>query len=314
MDRLMTMTTFVRVVKYASFTAAAEDLGISRTLVSRHIADLEAHLGVRLLHRTTRTVTPTRAGQEYHALCMRVLTDIEVGEEGISTGRDQIKGDIDVLCPIWIGSFGVSGATAQFCAENPGVRIRLQFAEPSNNPHDFLDRGFDICIQPSFLRDSSIMVKKIGEIDFVLVASPSYLAIRGEPENVQDLAKHDCLPKLADGDWVFLDGERASLRGGARFSTNSVFSLCTAAVAGLGIAMLPDKIAERDLNLGALRTVLPQRPLGSRPLYVAYAPGGDVPQRVSALIAYLADWFRDQRGPQSERERVARAFDERPSE
>lgn len=296
MDRLLTMTTFVKVVKYASFTAAAQDLRISRTLVSRHIADLEDHLGVRLLHRTTRKVTPTSAGHDYHALCLRVLKEIEAGEEDILASRDQIQGEIGILCPIWIGSFGVSAASAQFCAENPGAQIRLHFAEPSANPHDFLDRGFDLCVQPTFLRDSSIMVKKIGEIDSVLVASPNYLAEKGTPASVRDLTAHECLPKENDSEWIFAEGERVALRGSARFSSNSVFSLCTAAVAGLGIAMLPDKIAEPDLKAGALVRLLPDQPVESRPLFVAYAPGGEVPRRVRTLIGFLAQWFQLNRG------------------
>ncbi len=311
MDRLMTMTTLVKVVKYASFTAAAEDLGISRTLVSRHIADLEAHLGIRLLNRTTRSVTPTAAGQQYHDLCLRVLAEIDAVREDITAIRNEIEGEIGVLCPIWIGSFGVSEATAAFCAENPKVRLRLHFAEPSANPHDFLDRGYDLCIQPTTLRDSSIMVKKIGEIGFVLVASPAYLAERGVPDSARDLSAHDCLPKMGDTDWVFANGDRASPRAGARYTTNSVFSLCTAAVAGLGIAMLPDKIAERDLAAGNLVRVMADHPLESRPLYVAYSPGGDVPRRVRALTAFLADWFERMGAERGQGDPLARAFQTR---
>jgi DNA-binding transcriptional LysR family regulator len=309
MDRLLTMTTFARVVKYASFTAAAEDLGISRTLVSRHIADLETHLGIRLLNRTTRSVTPTQAGLNYHDLCIRVLGEIRSGEEAITAIKTEIEGEIAVLCPIWIGSFGVTEATAEFCAANPGVAIKLHFAEPSANPHDFLDQGYDLCIQPNKLRDSTIKVKKIGEIEFVLVAAPGYVAEHGMPEAVRDLAAHDCVAKHTDPTWVFKSGERHTPRMPTRYSSNSVFSLCSAAVAGLGIALLPDRIAARDLDTGKLVTVLAGHPIEARPLYVAYAPGGDVARRVRALITYLADWFRERTALEASQGRSGQALD-----
>lgn len=310
MDRLLTMTTFARVVKFASFTAAAEDLGISRTLVSRQIADLEGHLGVRLLNRTTRSVTPTQAGLRYNELCTRVLGEIRSGEEEITAIKNEIEGEISILCPIWIGSFGVSEATAEFCAANPNVALRLHFAEPSANPHEFLDAGYDLCIQPNRMRDSTIKVKKIGEIDFAFVASPAYLAERGRPESVRDLAGHDCIVKTTDAHWAFVSGERFSPRSPVRYSTNSVFSLCTAAVAGLGLAVLPDRIAARDLAAGNLALVLPGERIESRPLYVAYGPGGDLTRRVRALITYLATWFHERTAAGTNVGRVAREFEQ----
>jgi DNA-binding transcriptional LysR family regulator len=293
MDRLMTMTTFAKVVKYSSFTAAAEDLGISRTLVSRHIADLESHLGVRLLNRTTRSVTPTQAGMRYHDLCENVLGEIRSGEEEITAIRDEIQGDIAILCPIWIGSFGISEATAEFCALNPRINVKLHFAEPPSNPHEFLDMGYDICIQLNWLRDSSIMVKKIAEVDYILAASPGYVEAHGAPAEIGDLAAHKCLTKLTDTSWAFIGGDRVSLPTHARYSTNSVFSLCGAAAAGLGIAMLPTHIATRDLNNGKLLRILPDHKLEPRPLYVAYAPGGGTPKKFRALITFLSQRFAD---------------------
>lgn len=285
------MRTFERVAQLSSFSAAAEELGITRTMVSRHVGDLEAHLGARLLHRTTRAVTLTAIGYAYLNTCRKVLQAIDAGRDEIAASQGEVAGPISVLCPIWIGSFGVSDAVAQFCAVHPALEVRLHFEEPSANPHEFLDRGFDLCIQPNTLRNSSIMVKKIGEIDFQLVASPDYLDRHGKPESPDDLARHDCLPKMTDVDWQFIDGVRARTGLGHRFSTNSVFALCTAAACGLGIAMVPKVIARRQLGEGRLVQVLPGFPLKARPFYVAYAPGGDVPHRVRALIGYLAEWF-----------------------
>lgn len=297
MDRLATMTTFMKVVKYANFTTAAEDLGISRTLVSRHVADLEAHLGIRLLNRTTRSVTPTEAGLRYSELCGRVLGEIRSGEEEITAIKNEVEGEISILCPIWIGSFGISLATAEFCSLNPKVSVKIHFAEPSANPHEFLAMGYDVCIQPNTLRDSSIMVKKIGKIDHVLSASPAYLERAGTPQAVNDLAGHECLVKTTDTSWAFENDERITLHLPAKFSSNSVFALREAAVAGLGIAMLPKGIIQGSLEEGSLEHVLPHYPLASRPLYVAFPPGGDAPRKTRALISFLADWFKHHKVP-----------------
>ena len=292
MDRLTTMATFLRVVKNANFTSAAEELGISRTLVSRQIADLEGHLGLKLLNRTTRSVTVTEAGMSYAELCQRVLSEIRSGEEEIAAIKNAVEGDIAILCPIWVGSFGISRAAAEFAQIHPGVALRIQFAEPSANPHEFLSHGYDVCIQPNTLRDSSIKVRKIGAIDHKLVASPDYCRRAGHPAGVADLVGHACLAKLAETGWSFANGERHGLRSPARFSSNSVFALREAAECGLGIAMLPYTVIRQSLDQGLLVEVLADCPVAQRPLYVAYPPGGDTPRKTRALISFLADWFR----------------------
>jgi DNA-binding transcriptional LysR family regulator len=293
MDRLVTMTTFAKVVDYASFTAAAEDLGISRALVSRHITDLEAHFGVRLLNRTTRSVTPSEAGLRYYEVCQRVLGELRSGENAIAAMKDNIEGNISIVCPKWVGNFDMSDAAVDFCRAYPAITIQLHIGEISLNPHEFLNRGFDLCIQPRRVRDSDIMVKKIGAIEYVLVASPDYLAERGVPATIGDLAQHDCLTKLAETQWLFGDGSRVDLKQPPRFASNSFFSLCTAAVRGLGIAMLPQRVAMLDLARGHLQQVLPAIALEEAPLYAAYAPGGNGPRKVRELVAFLGTWFKN---------------------
>lgn len=296
MDRLTTMTTFLKVVKCANFTSAAEELSISRTLVSRHVADLEAHLGIKLLNRTTRQVTPTEAGIRYSELCQRVLGDIRMGEEQISAIKNEVEGEISILCPIWLGSFGISSATAEFCAAHPKVSIKLHFEEPSANPHEFLTLGHDLCIQPNALRDSSIMVKKIGRIEHLLVASPAYLAARGTPETIADLESHECLGKLGDTQWVLANGDKLPLRIPPKFASNSVFALREAAEVGLGIAMLPRGIMWGALEQGLLVEVMAHNPPEVRPLYVAFPPGGDAPRKTRALISFLGEKFKGRGG------------------
>lgn len=292
MDRLLTMKSFLAVARLSSFSAAADELGLSRTLVSRHIADLEGYLGGRLLHRTTRAVTLTPIGYDYMALCSRVLADIATGEDEIAASRNQVRGEIAILCPIWLGSFGLSEAAASFCVEHPDVRIRVQFEEPSTNPHAFLEQGYDLCIQPNALRDSEIRVKKIGEIGFCLIASQDYIARRGIPASPEALREHDLLVKSGEADWEFASGLKVSARHNVRCTTNSVFALCSAATAGLGIALVPQTVAARFLGEGTVVPILSDEKIAQRPLYVASAPGGQMPRRIRAFIGWLDDWFQ----------------------
>ena len=264
MDKLTSMTTFAKVLNYSSFTAAAADLGISRALVSRQITELETYFGVRLLNRTTRSVTPTEAGLRFYELCNRVLSELRVGEESIAAIKKSVEGDISILCPNWVGNFDISQAVVDFAKKNPKINIQLNIGEVSGNPHEFLSRGYDVCIQPDAIRDSDIMVKKIGEIEYLLAASPDYLAARGEPLDIADLAHHDCLPKRSETAWCFKDGQRFLLKASPRFSSTSYLTLCTAAVNGLGVALLPRRVAGMDFRDGNLRQVLPDFPLEGR--------------------------------------------------
>lgn len=291
MDRLTTMTTFVRVVKYGSFTAAAEELSLSRAVVSRHIADLEEYFGLRLLNRTTRYVTPTEAGQNYYDFCKRVLVDIQVGEESLATMKSDVEGEISILCPVWIGSIDISEAVVDFCLEYPKIDAKIHISEMSANPHDFLSKGYDVCIYPKDMRDSEVIVKKIGEIDYILVASTKYIANNGHPRDLRHLLEYNCLVNLTEPCWLFKGGERVSLRVASRFSSNSFFSLCTAALKGMGIAMLPRKVAMIEVEAGRLSPVLSHLTLESRPVYAAYAPGGAMPRKVRLLINFLTEWF-----------------------
>lgn len=292
MDRLTTMTTFAKVVEHASFTAAADELAISRALVSRHVTDLESYFGVRLLNRTTRSVSPTEAGLRYYEVCRNVLNAVRTGENEIVAMKDNIEGNISVLCPKWVGNFDMSDAAVDFCLEHPQISIQLHIGEISLNPHEFLARGFDVSIQPHRVRDSDVIVKKIGGIAYLLAAAPDYLDRRGEPRDVEALTAHDLVVKIGETHWM-LDGDRRiTVAQPPRFASNSYFSLCTAAVRGLGIAMLPERVAVLELARGNLRRILPEVALEEAPLYAAYAPGGNVPRKVRTFVDFLGSWFK----------------------
>jgi DNA-binding transcriptional LysR family regulator len=292
MDRLLTMLTVTKVVKSGSFSAAAAELGISRALVSRYVADLESHVGVRLLNRTTRYVKATELGQSYSEFCNKILDEIKLEEESLTRSHKVIEGKISVACPKWIGFSALPDALTAFCAVNPRVNCDLSLIEISPRSHNFLEHGYDLALLTRPIRDSRIKVKKLADISYVLAATPQYLAEHGRPAHPQDLRKHACLVQVSDPIWSFEKGkESIAIKTHPRFTSNTYTVLCRAALGGLGIAVLPSHLAMPHVLAGQLELVLEKFSLDERSLYAAFTPGVTPPQKVRSLIAFLNDWF-----------------------
>ena len=293
MDRFTTMATFVEVVKRSSFTTAARSRGISRALVSRHIADLEAHLGVSLLTRTTRSLNLTEAGREYYQLCSRVLSEIGTQEQLISGRNREVEGPLAIIAPKWIGDLDLADAVTEFCKAHPRVSAELTLGGMNPKSYDFIDQGFDVAIHTRSIPNSRIKARRIASIRFVVCAAPSYLDRRRQPSAPKVLAEHDCLVQPNDPIWTFGKGKvTAKIKIPKSFSSNSYLVLRTAALKGLGITLLPYRMVSEDLKQGALVELLKGNPTAERPLYAAFAPGGSPPEKVHSLIAYLGEWFR----------------------
>jgi len=291
MDRFTTMATFVEVVKKASFTTAARSRGISRALVSRHIADLEAHLGVSLLTRTTRSLNLTEAGREYYQLCSRVLSEIGTQEQRISGRNREVEGPLAIIAPKWIGDLDLADAVTDFCKAHPRVTAELTLGGMNPKSYDFIDQGFDVAIHTRSIPNSRVKAKRIASIRFVACAAPSYLDRHRPPSSPKALADHSCLVQPNDPIWTF--GKAAGkIKVPKSFSSNSYLVLRAAALKGLGIALLPYRMVNDDLKQGALVELLKGNAIAERPLYAAFAPGGPPPEKVHSLVTYLGDWFR----------------------
>jgi len=292
MDRLLTMDAFTKVVRAGSFSAAAEELGISRAMVSRYVADLEAHVGVRLLNRTTRNVSPTELGQTYCAFCDKVLKDIRLEEQNLTQSNKVIEGTISVACPKWIGFSALPDALTAYCAQNPRVNCDLSLIEVSPRSHNFLNHGYDLALLTRPIRDSRIKAKKIADISYVLVATPQYLADHGRPDRPQELRTHACLVQVSDPIWSFENGrDTISIKMYPRFTSNTYAVLCRAALGGLGIAVLPYHLARPHVLAGQLELILEKYALDDRQLYAAFTPGVTPPKKVRSLIDFLSEWF-----------------------
>jgi len=191
MDRFTVMKSFVAVIRHESFAGAARALGISRALVSRHIADLEKQIGIRLVNRTTRSVGLTEAGKKYLEFAQRILAEIAQEDAAMVALRENAEGELSIVSPRWIGGLDLGDAVAAFAVEHPKIRVRLELASMSERTYSFIEEGYDIAFRTKHLRDSSIVVKKIAPVKFVLCAAPDYLATHGGPLTPTDLADHD---------------------------------------------------------------------------------------------------------------------------
>lgn len=296
MDRFRTMQTFVRVARAGSFTTAATQLGLSRALVSRHISDLEARLGVRLLNRSTRTLSLTEEGMAYVEFCERSLEEIELTERSIARAGTVPIGTLNIAAPKSFGSLHLADAIIAFAKSEPRIRVTLTLDDFTFRPHDFVEGGQDVAIRTSEIRNSSVIAKRIGTFKSVLCAAPEYLAEHGHPQEPGELARHACLAHLNiasdDRHWR-LKGPRGvvSIKAEGPFLSNSALVLRRATLAGQGIAMLPQYCVAQDLKSGALVRVLSQYKSPERPIFVVHPQATLVPKKVRLFVDFMARWF-----------------------
>ncbi len=296
MDRLTLMRSFVGVTKSRSFSQAARSLGLSGSLVSRHVAELERDLSVRLVNRTARTISLTEAGARYAEFATRIIDEIDREEEMLRGLRDKAEGPLAIISPKWIGSNDVADAIVAFSVRYPNIHIRFEVGGMSERSYDFLDQGFDVAFHTRHVRDSNLLLKKIADLNFALCASPSYLLRVGEPAQVAELSEHECLVNTNDPIWHLRPGGHdVHLKiSDPVYSSNSYLTLRKAALAGRGIGLLPIRLTAADFADGSLVGVVPSCEVPDRPLYALYSPGGQTLARVRLFLEFVTDWFRRQ--------------------
>jgi DNA-binding transcriptional LysR family regulator len=309
MDQLTVMRSFVGVTKSRSFSQAARTLGISGSLVSRHVAELERSLGVHLVNRTARTISLTEAGTRYAEFATRIVEEIDREEAQLRGLRDKPEGSLAVISPKWIGSNDVGDAIVAFAARYPKIHIRFEVGGMSERSYEFLDQGFDVAFHTRHVRDCNLMLRKIADLKFTLCAAPSYLHRAGQPLQPAELSDHDCLVNTNDPIWhLNQDGNDLHLKMSEPvYSSNSYVTLRKAAIAGRGIAVLPIRLVGDELADGTLVTVLPECEVPDRPLYALHSPGTQTTARVRLFLDFVSDWFRKQAPGQQSRPTVVTA-------
>lgn len=301
MDRFRTMESFVRVVRAGSFTIAASQLGLSRALVSRHVSELETRLGVRLLNCTTRSLSLTDEGAAYLEFCERVFSDIENSERAMVHTRLEPVGALKVLAPKSFGTAHLSDAVIAFAKTQPRLRVSLLLENtPYRGTYDFAERGLDLVLCFSMVRGaSSLAEQEIAALDWVVCASPDYLARAGKPQTPADLSNHACLVHVDtapnDSIWRF-EGPKGPVPVKVRgaFFSNSAMALRKAASAGLGITVVPSYAVRDDIAAGALVTVLPRYRVSPRQLLAIYPRTPAVPRKIQVFVDFLKAWMAEQ--------------------
>jgi DNA-binding transcriptional LysR family regulator len=296
MDRFRSMETFVRVARSGSFTVAASQLGLSRALVSRHVGMLEDRLGVRLLHRTTRSLNLTDEGRTYLTFCERLLRDIEGQERALIETPAEPSGNLRIAAPKSFGALHLADAIIAFARDQPKLNVQLILENVSFQPSDFGKRGFDLVLQFAPARNASLVETPIAAMDWVVCAAPSLLIREGRPTNPADLARFPCLLHETalpnDRLWRF-EGPRgsATVKVTGAFSSNSALALRKAVIAGLGAALLPRYVVADDIASGNLVPLFPRHRVSARPLIAVYPRVPETPLKVRAFVAFLTEWI-----------------------
>ncbi len=295
MDRIGDIALFLRVLDLGSISAAARSLDLSVAVASQRLKRLERELGVRLLHRTTRTLHPTPEGLLLAEQGRALVDDLEALAGGLRRAGSGIAGTLRVTMSSTFGRLYVSPLLPEFLALHPGVRVSVDL---NDQTVDLVSAGMDLAIRIGALDDSTLVARRLASNKRVLCASPDYLRERGEPQVPADLARHDCLLLVgAQGRnevWRLQDGgNEVAVRVQGRLEANQGELLRDAAVAGLGIAMHSTWHVNSDLRAGRLRVVLPDYPLSDTGIYAVMPQRRLVPPRVRAFVDFLAHRLGD---------------------
>jgi DNA-binding transcriptional LysR family regulator len=289
------LRTFVEVADAGGVSPAARRLGLSKSIVSRRLARLESELGIQLLARTTRGAALTEAGATFRDHAARACSEIDLARETLlPTG--ELCGRLRIAAPLSFGPTHFAPVLAQLAQRHPRLHVHTVY---SDRFVDLVSEGFDCAIRVGYLSDSNLIARRVGPLYGRLVASPEYIRAHGAPETPQDLAAHEALMQGTET-WRFMDGAQVvSVHPRGRFKADNATALVAAAVAGLGIAWLPDGITDAYLASGALVPVMTRHPPPPAGIYVIRPPGQHPARKVRALTELLIDCF----------ERTARSAD-----
>ena len=291
------MRSFVGVTKTASFRQTARDLGISGSLVSRHIAELERTVGVRLLNRTTRTVSLTSAGTRYAKFAARIIEDVDEEQTALNGMHDRPEGPLAIISPKWVANQHVIDGIIAFTGRYPKIHVRFEVGGMSERAYDFIDAGYDVALHTRHLHERNLVVEKVANLDFALCASPGYLERAGRPTRLTELAEHDCIVNTDYQIWHLQhDGRDVHLKiNDPVYAANTYLTLRKAAKADRGIALLPRSLVDVDLADGSLVSVLPGSEVPERVLYALHLPYDQVPARVQLFVDFLINRLRQKR-------------------
>jgi DNA-binding transcriptional LysR family regulator len=303
MDQIAAMRSFRKVLELGSFSAAARQLGLSKAAVSKQVSELEAYLGATLIHRTTRRLHPTDAGQAYFESAVGLLDELEAADAAVRHLQSEPAGTLRVSVPSAFGQVCLSAMLSELGRRHPKLTVSV---EASDRLVDLVEEGFDAAIRiRAALPDSTLIAKRIRQIPIHVVAAPRYLKAHGTPQKPEDLARHNCFIYTLSSrpfEWSF-KGPTGSKGGGSKaggsrqvkvrgsIHANHGHLLLEPLRDGEGIAMLPEFLLAQDLEKGTIVPILTKFPADPLTLFVVYPPSRHSSPKIRALVDIVTEWF-----------------------
>ena len=294
LEDLASMVLFAQVVQRRSFTAAAREVGLAKSAVSKRITALEERLGVRLLTRTTRSLTLTEEGLRYYEHCAALLAAADAAEDAVAGASTAPRGPLRVSAPVTLAQMHLADAIAAFLLRYPEIEIDLAVED---RVVDVVEGGFDVAVRVTRLADSSLVARRLATDRLVVCGAPAYLDARGRPATPADLIGHACLhyalvPRAAE--WRFRGARGAysvPVRGNFTASNGTV--LVRAAVAGLGLAVAPRFMVAAEVAAGRLELVLEGFRRAEIGIHAVFPSRKQLPARTKLFVDHLVRWFAD---------------------
>jgi DNA-binding transcriptional LysR family regulator len=293
MNRFENMDTFIRVVEAGSISGAADRLDVAKSAVSRRLKELEGHLGVELFHRTTRKMNLTDTGSAFYQQSVRILDDVLETELATSKAHGTLKGSLKVALPTSFGLMHLGPAINEFLKAHPKIEFDLDF---NDREVDLMQEGFDLAIRIARLPDSSLIARRLASMQTVMCASPAYLERMGTPQSPDELIDHRCLVYNLIRDfeyWQLVDAQNKLYKVKIHSflkASNGEF-LRDAAVAGLGITLMPAFIVYKEMERGVLVSLLTEYKRPQIDAYAIYPQTRHLSQRVRAFVNFLVKRF-----------------------
>ena len=295
MDRVDCMKMFVRVVELGSFARASEELEVSRATATQAVARLEDRLGVRLLHRTTRRLSPTEDGRAYYESSVRILDEMAEAEESLSGSKLRPRGRLRVSTPQAFTHLMFFPHLPRFLERYPELELELVVTDRAVH---MVEEGIDCAVRASPIADDSLLIARhIAHVRWITCAAPRYLKARGPPRTLEDLAGHDCIRFISPStgrpsDWSFVrDGAACAFAPRGRLGVTSLETAASAAMHGLGIAQVPEPLVSAALREGKVKAVLAAHIAPAPSLHVVYPSKRHLSAKVRAFADFVAEIF-----------------------
>tara|TARA_B100001063_G_scaffold246518_1_gene286081 strand:- start:1284 stop:2219 length:936 start_codon:yes stop_codon:yes gene_type:complete len=280
---------FVKVVDAGSFTGAAKSLGLPKSTVSRKITQLEERLGVRLLQRTTRTLSLTDTGSAYYNQCSRIIGDVEEANIAVTEMQSKPQGLLRITAPMLFGAEVLSDLISEFLQANPEIQLDVVLTD---QPLDLIQEGIDVAFRVGHLADSSLIARSLGNIQTVTCASPAYIEKNGSPAHPNELLEHVTMSWKARNIWEYDTPEAVSVDLRSKVIVNDALSMRKMALNGLGISRLPAFLCADDIKQGRLLPLLCDWSNKSTPIHALYPSNRHLSVKVRSFVDFIVEALR----------------------